>query len=156
MAKQKSKKKGMFAQMKESSKSDKDRFTRSVTEGKDYENLYDIGSSIRRIDSENLMIGIMAVLIGALMFMFSIILPFLYGKGFHLGLWSAIGIMLILSGAFYYIGSYRILHPLSRAVNVKKDLVIRDILKTREVVYADRNDRRIEDDDEGEDEEDDE
>lgn len=147
MAKPKTKKKGMFTQMKESSRSDKDRFTRSVTEGKNYENLYDIGSSIRRIDSENLMIGLMAVMVGVLMFAFSILLPFLMGKGFHLGIWTAFGLMLILSGAFYYIGSYRILHPLSRAVTVKKDLVIRDILKTREVVYVDSQ-REDEDDDE--------
>lgn len=132
------KKQGIFSQMIEDSKRDKERFTRSVTEGKDYENLYDIGSSIRRIDSGNLMVGLMGVMIGVLMFFFSIMLPFIMGKGFHMGFWSALGIMLFLSGLCYYIGSFRILHPLSKAVAVERDLVIRGILKERVVVYEDR------------------
>lgn len=135
----KTKKKGMIGSMKENTKTDRDRFTRSVTEGKDYENLYDIGSAIRRIDSTNLLIGVMGVLAGLLMFSMSIILPFLFGKGFHLGFWSALGMMIFLSGLFYYIGSYRILHPLSKAVAVEKDHVIRGILKERIVVYDDGN-----------------
>ena len=135
----KTKKKGMIGTMKENTKTDRDRFTRSVTEGKDYENLYDIGSAIRRIDSTNLLIGVMGVLAGLLMFSMSIILPFLFGKGFHLGFWSALGMMIFLSGLFYYIGSYRILHPLSKAVAVEKDHVIRGILKERIVVYDDGN-----------------
>lgn len=135
----KTKKKGMIGSMKENTKTDRDRFTRSVTEGKDYENLYDIGSAIRRIDSTNLLIGVMGVLAGLLMFSMSIILPFVFGKGFHLGFWSAFGMMIFLSGLFYYIGSYRILHPLSKAVAVEKDHVIRGILKERIVVYDDGN-----------------
>lgn len=135
----KTKKKGMIGSMKENTKTDRDRFTRSVTEGKDYENLYDIGSAIRRIDSTNLLIGVMGVLAGLLMFSMSIILPFVFGKGFHLGFWSALGMMIFLSGLFYYIGSYRILHPLSKAVAVEKDHVIRGILKERIVVYDDGN-----------------
>ena len=135
----KTKKKGMIGTMKENTKTDRDRFTRSVTEGKDYENLYDIGSAIRRIDSTNLLIGVMGVLAGLLMFSMSIILPFVFGKGVHLGFWSALGMMIFLSGLFYYIGSYRILHPLSKAVAVEKDHVIRGILKERIVVYDDGN-----------------
>lgn len=135
----KTKKKGMIGSMKENTKTDRDRFTRSVTEGKDYENLYDIGSAIRRIDSTNLLIGVIGVLAGLLMFSMSIILPFVFGKGFHLGFWSALGMMIFLSGLFYYIGSYRILHPLSKAVAVEKDHVIRSILKERIVVYDDGN-----------------
>lgn len=135
----KTKKKGMIGSMKENTKTDRDRFTRSVTEGKDYENLYDIGSAIRRIDSTNLLIGVIGVLAGLLMFSMSIILPFVFGKGFHLGFWSALGMMIFLSGLFYYIGSYRILHPLSKAVAVEKDHVIRGILKERIVVYDDGN-----------------
>ena len=135
----KTKKKGMIGSMKENTKTDRDRFTRSVTEGKDYENLYDIGSAIRRIDSTNLLVGVMGVLAGLLMFSMSIILPFLFGKGFHLGFWAALGIMIFLSGLFYYIGSYRILHPLSKAVAVEKDHVIRGILKERIVVHDDGN-----------------
>lgn len=135
----KTKKKGIIGSMKENTKTDRDRFTRSVTEGKDYENLYDIGSAIRRIDSTNLLIGVMGVLAGLLMFSMSIILPFVFGKGFHLGFWSALGMMIFLSGLFYYIGSYRILHPLSKAVAVEKDHVIRGILKERIVVYDDGN-----------------
>lgn len=137
MAKQK--KKGMIGSMMDSSKADKDRFTRSVTEGKDYENLYDIGSAIRRIDSANLLVGVAGVLLGLLMFMFSVMMPFLMGKGFHLGIVSALGIMLFLSGLFYYIGSFRILHPLSKAVAVEKDQVIRGILKNRLVVNESNN-----------------
>lgn len=135
----KTKKKGMIGSMKENTKTDRDRFTRSVTEGKDYENLYDIGSAIRRIDSTNLLIGVIGVLAGLLMFSMSIILPFIFGKGFHLGFWAAFGMMIFLSGLFYYIGSYRILHPLSKAVAVEKDHVIRGILKERIVVYDDGN-----------------
>lgn len=135
----KTKKKGIIDSMKENTKTDRDRFTRSVTEGKDYENLYDIGSAIRRIDSTNLIIGVIGVLAGLLMFSMSIILPFVLGKGFHLGFWAALGMMIFLSGLFYYIGSYRILHPLSKAVAVEKDHVIRGILKERIVVYDDGN-----------------
>lgn len=135
----KTKKKGIIGSMKENTKTDRDRFTRSVTEGKDYENLYDIGSAIRRIDSTNLIIGVIGVLAGLLMFSMSIILPFVLGKGFHLGFWAALGMMIFLSGLFYYIGSYRILHPLSKAVAVEKDHVIRGILKERIVVYDDGN-----------------
>ena len=143
----KAKKKGMFETMKESSKTDRDRFTRSVTEGKDYENLYDIGSALRRIDSTNLMIGAAGILLGLLMFSMSIILPFIFGKGFHMGFWTALGVMIFLSGLFYYIGSYRILHPLSKAVAVEKDHVIRGILKERIVVYEGNNEEESEDSD---------
>ena len=143
--KDKEKEKGMFSKMFDSSKADKERFTRSVTEGKEYESLYDIGSAIRRIDSGNLMVGVVAVMIGLLIFMFSIILPFLYGHGFRLGFWTAIGMMILLSGLFYYIGSFRILHPLSKAVAVERDRVIRGILKTRMVCYEDAEaNRRLE------------
>lgn len=137
MAKQK--KKGMIGSMMDSSKADKDRFTRSVTEGKDYENLYDIGSAIRRIDGANLLVGVSGVLIGLLIFMLSVMMPFLMGRGFHLGVWSALGLMLFLSGFFYYIGSFRILHPLSKAVAVEKDQVIRGILKNRLVFNESNN-----------------
>ena len=142
----KNKKKGTIAQMMESSRSDKVRFTQAVTEGKDYPNLYDIGSAIKRIDSSNLMVGVIAVMIGLMMFMLSVIWPFLMGKGFHLGLLSALGMMVFLSGLFYYIGSFRILHPLSTAVAVKRDLVIRDILRTREVIYDDEREEETQSD----------
>lgn len=131
----KQKKKSMIATMRENSKADKDRFARSITEGKDYENLYDIGSSMKRIDSMNLLIGISGVLFGLLLFVISVLYPFIMGKGFHLGTGAAIGMMLLLSGLCYYIGAYRILHPLSIAVAVEKDHVIRGILKERLVVY---------------------
>lgn len=140
------KNKGMIGTMMDNGKKDKDRFTRSVTEGKDYENLYDIGSAIRRIDGANLLVGVLGVLIGLLIFMLSVMMPFLMGRGFHLGVWSALGLMLFLSGLFYYIGAFRILHPLSKAVAVEQDQVIRGILKERVVVYESENENVAEQD----------
>lgn len=125
----KKKKKGMFEQLMEESRSDRDRFTRSVTEGKDYASLYDIESAVRHIDTRNLMTGVIVLMSGLLIFVLSIMLPFLMGHGFRMGIWTAIGVTMLTTGTFYYIGSYRILHPLARAVSVEKDLVIRGILK---------------------------
>ena len=54
--------------------------------------------------------------------------------------------MLFLSGLFYYIGAFRILHPLSKAVAVEQDQVIRGILKERVVVYESENESVAEQD----------
>lgn len=126
------KKEGIFQQMRRESREDKQKFTESVTVSKDYDTLYDIGSAIRGLDTASLMIGAGGVLTGLMIWVFAVLVPFLRTFTFHMGFGGALGIMLILCGISFYLGSARILRPLSKAVNVAKDRVIRDILAERE------------------------
>lgn len=126
------KKEGMIHQMRRESRENKQRFTDSVTVSKDYDTLYDIGVAIRGLDTASLMIGAGGVLTGLLIWVFAVLVPFLRTFTFHMGFGGAVGITLILCGLAFYMGSARILRPLSKAVNVAKDRVIRDILAEKE------------------------
>lgn len=126
------KKEGFFQQIKRESRENRQKFTDSVTVSKDYDTLYDIGTAIRSLDSASLMIGLSGVLAGVLIWVFTVLVPFLRTFHFHMGFGGAVGIVLLLCGIAFYMGSFRILHPLSRAVSVAKDRVIREILAEKE------------------------
>lgn len=126
------KKEGLIRQIRRESKENKKKFTDSVTVSKDYETLYDIGMAIRSLDTASLMIGAAGALSGLLIWVFTVLWPFLRTFHFHMGFGGATGVTLILCGVVFYLGSMRILRPLSRAVNVAKDRVIRDILAERD------------------------
>lgn len=126
------KKEGLIHQLRRESREDKQKFTDSVTVSKDYDTLYDIGSAIRGLDTASLMIGAGGIVIGLLLWVFTVLVPFLRTFTFHMGFGGATGITLILCGLSFYFGSARILRPLSKAVNVAKDRVIREILAEKE------------------------
>lgn len=126
------KKEGLIHQLRRESREDKQKFTDSVTVSKDYDTLYDIGSAIRGLDTASLMIGAGGIVIGLLLWVFAVLVPFLRTFTFHMGFGGAAGITLILCGLSFYFGSARILRPLSKAVNVAKDRVIREILAEKE------------------------
>lgn len=126
------KKEGFIHQIRREARENKEKFTDSVTVSKDYETLYDIGVAIRSLDTYSLMIGATGVITGLLIWVLTVLVPFLRTFQFHMGFGGAVGIMLILCGIVFYLGSMRILHPLSKAVSNAKDRVIREILNERD------------------------
>lgn len=126
------KKEGMIHQIRREARENKEKFTDSVTVSKDYETLYDIGVAIRSLDTYSLIIGAAGVLMGLLIWVLTVLVPFLTTFRFHMGFGGAAGITLLLCGIAFYMGSMRILHPLSKAVAIAKDRVIRNILAGRE------------------------
>lgn len=136
------KKESFMQQIRRENRENRDKFTASVTDSKDYENLYDIGAAIRSLDTSSLIVGALMVVTGLIVWIFAVLWPFLRTFTFHMGFGGAVGVMLIMCGIAFYIGSFRILHPLSKAVGVAKDRVIRNILAEKEGSDGPREDEQ--------------
>lgn len=125
-------KEGLIRRLRRESYEKKKKFTDSVTASDDYETLYDIGMAIRSLNTTSMAIGVSLIAAGLLMWVFTVLWPFLRSFSFHMGAGGIIGVIMMLCGIVFYLGSMRILHPLSKAVNVAKDRVIRKILAERD------------------------
>lgn len=123
--------KGVFQQYKEESRSHTAFMCKSITEGRSYQELYSISKGVKRCDGDNLIVGVLGLFLGFILWLFSILWPLLTKGVFHMGVMSAIGLCILIASITYYIGAYRILHPIARYTAEKKDDRIYDILKTR-------------------------
>lgn len=126
------KKKSVIEKYKEDSRSHTRRMCNAITENRNYQELYNISKSVRRCDGDNLIIGALGLCIGLLIWILTVLWPFLMSGRFHMGMGAAIGICLVFMSIAYYLGSFRILHPISKYVSIEKDDRIYEILKDRQ------------------------
>lgn len=126
------KKKSAYEQYMDESKSHIRHLCSSVTEGRRYQELYGISRAVRRCDSDNLLVSALVLVSGFLIWLVSILWPLLMYGRFHMGMVSAIGVILISISIAYYLGGYRILHPLSKYTADEKDDRIYEILKNNQ------------------------
>ena len=132
----KEKKKGMFKRFTESAQRNTLDFCDEVAIGKDYQNLYDLNKALRKCDGDHLTIGVVGLSAGLLLWVMTVIFPFILRGSFRMGTGGWIGFILIASGIAYYMGAYRLLHPLYASVNREKDDRIQEILEEREGDYS--------------------
>lgn len=126
------KKKGMIEKYKDDSRSHTKRMCGAITENRNYQELYSISKAVKRCDGDNLIIGALGLCVGLIIWIFTVLWPFLMSGRFHMGVGAAIGICLIFVGIAYYLGSFRVLHPISKYVSIEKDARIYEILKVRD------------------------
>lgn len=128
----KEKKKGMFKRFSESARRNTLDFCDEVAMGKDYQNLYDLNKALKKCDGDHLMIGVVGISAGLLLWVMTVLFPFILSGTFKMGAGGWIGFVLLASGIAYYMGAYRLLHPLYASVNREKDDRIQEILEERE------------------------
>ena len=128
----KEKKKGMFKRFSESAKRNTLDFCDEVAMDKDYQNLYDLNVALRKCDGDHLMIGVLMLSAGMLLWVMTVLFPFILKGSFRMGTGGWLGFMLVATGIAYYMGVYRLLHPLYASVNREKDERLQEILEERE------------------------
>lgn len=139
----KEKKPGMFKKYISEAKRNTRVFCDEVAEEKDYTNLYELNVALRKCDSDHLMISVIGICLGLVIWVMTVLFPFILRGTFRMGAGGWLGFLILASSICYYVGVYRILHPLYASVNKEKDMRIQDILDEKEA-----NENGAEDEDE--------